>query len=62
MRGEPTRRLTTMLGLVALFLGGLLLARAALPLPVEIPVVEALLIGLGGILIARELVRVQRSA
>jgi hypothetical protein len=62
MRGEPTRRLTTMLGLVALFLGGLLLASAALPLPVEIPVLEALLIGLGGILVVRELIRVRRSA
>jgi hypothetical protein len=62
MRGKPTRRLTTMLGLAALFSGGLLLASAALPLPIEIPVLEALLIGLGGVLIARELVRVRRSA
>jgi len=58
MRGNPTRRLTTMLGLAALFSGGLLLVSAALPLPIEIPVLEALLIGLGGVLIVRELVRV----
>ena len=38
MRGNPTRRLTTMLGLAALFSGGLLLVSAALPLPIEIPV------------------------
>jgi hypothetical protein len=52
--GIPTSGFTTMLGILALVLGGLELAGAVLHLPFELPVFAILLIVLGVIMLVRE--------
>ncbi len=55
LNGIPASGLTTTLGILALVLGGLELANSALQLPFELPVFAILLITLGVILLAREI-------
>ena len=57
LNGLPTSGFSTTLGILALVLGGLELASSVLRLPFEIPVFAILLIVLGVILLARELLR-----
>ena len=60
----PTKGGTTILGILALVWGGLELARPILPLPFELSdgaIFAILLIALGGILLARELLRIRRA-
>jgi hypothetical protein len=57
LNGMPTKGFTTTLGILALLLGGLELANSILHLPFEIPVFAILLIALGVITLARELLR-----
>lgn len=57
LNGIPTSGFTTMLGVLALVLGGLELARPVLGLRFELPVFAILLIVLGMIFLSRELVR-----
>lgn len=51
MKGIPTSGFTTILGILALVLGGLELAGAVLSLPFELPVFAILLITLGLLLL-----------
>ncbi len=53
--GRPTSNFTTMLGILALLLGGLELARSLLNLSFELPTFAILLIVLGVITLVREL-------
>jgi hypothetical protein len=53
----PVPGLTTTLGILALVLGGLELANAALQLPFDLPVFAILLLTLGTILLGREALR-----
>ncbi len=55
LNGVPTSGWTTTLGILALVWGGLELAGALLALPFEIPVFAILLIVLGAVMLAREL-------
>jgi hypothetical protein len=57
LKGVPTSGLTTTLGILALVLGGLELASSVMRVPFELPVFAILLIVLGVILLARELLR-----
>ena len=57
LNGIPTSGFSTTLGILALVLGGLELAISVLRLPFELPVFAILLIVLGVILLARELLR-----
>jgi hypothetical protein len=57
LKGIRTSGLTTTLGILALVLGGLELAISVLHLPFELPAFAILLIVLGVILLARELLR-----
>jgi len=57
LNGVPTSGFTTTLGILALVLGGLELANSVLHLPFEVPVFAILLIALGVIMLARELLR-----
>ena len=57
LNGLPTSGFSTTLGILALVLGGLELAISVLHLPFELPVFAILLIVLGAILLARELLR-----
>jgi hypothetical protein len=57
LNGIPTSGFSTTLGILALVLGGLELASSVLHLPFELPVFAILLIVLGVILLARELLR-----
>ena len=57
LKGVPTSGLTTTLGVLALVLGGLELASSAMHLSFELPVFAILLIVLGMIVLARELLR-----
>jgi hypothetical protein len=57
LTGIPVKGFTTMLGILALVLGGLELANSALQLPFELPIFAILLITLGLILLAREILR-----
>ncbi len=57
LNGIPTSGFSTTLGILALMLGGLELASSVLRLPFELPVFAILLIVLGVILLARELLR-----
>jgi hypothetical protein len=57
LNGIPASGFTTTLGILALVLGGLELARSVLRLPFEIPVFAILLIVLGMIVLGRELLR-----
>jgi len=56
LNGIPTSGFSTTLGILALVLGGLELASSVMRLPFELPVFAILLIVLGGILLARELI------
>ena len=57
LNGIPTSGFSTTLGILALVWGGLELASSVLRLPFELPVFAILLIVLGVILLARELLR-----
>ncbi len=57
LNGIPTSGFTITLGILALVLGGLDLAGSVLTLPFELPVLAILLIVLGVIMLARELLR-----
>jgi len=57
LNGIPTSGFSTTLGILALVLGGLELAHPIMRLPFELPVFAILLIVLGVILLARELLR-----
>jgi hypothetical protein len=57
LNGLPTSGFSTTLGILALVLGGLELASSVLRLPFELPVFAILLIVLGVIVLARELLR-----
>jgi len=54
-KGQPTSGFTTTLGVLALLLGGLELARPYLHLSFELPIFAILLIVLGAIMLVREL-------
>ena len=56
LNGIPTSGFTTTLGILALVLGVLELAGSVMHLPFELPIFAILLIVLGGILLARELI------
>ncbi len=62
LNGVPTSGLTTTLGILALVWGGLELAGSLLALPFEIPVFAILLIVLGAIMLARELLAARAAA
>ena len=62
LKGIRTSGLTTTLGILALVWGGLELAGPALHLPFEIPVFAVLLIVLGAIMLARELLAARAAA
>jgi hypothetical protein len=51
--GQPTSGFTTTLGVLALLLGGLELARPYLPLSFELPIFAILLLALGSITLMR---------
>jgi len=57
LNGIPTRGSTTILGILALVWGGVDLAGSILRPPVELPTFAILLIALGVIWVARELLR-----
>ena len=57
LNGIPTSGFSTTLGILALVLGGLELAGSLLALPFDIPVFATLLIVLGAIMLARELLQ-----
>lgn len=57
LNGIPTSGFSTSLGILALVLGGLELAISVLHLPFELPVFAILLVVLGVILLARELLQ-----
>ena len=57
LNGVPASGFTSILGILALVMGGLELAGSVLRLPFEIPVFAILLIVLGVIVLARELLR-----
>ena len=52
LKGVPTRRFTTVLGILALAFGGMLLLNSILQLSFELPVFEIILILFGAALIA----------
>ena len=55
LKGVPISGFTTTLGILALVLGGLELARSVMRLPFELPIFAILLIVLGAIMLVREL-------
>ncbi len=57
LKGVPISGFTTTLGILALVLGGLELASSVTRLPFELPIFAILLIVLGVIVLARELLR-----
>jgi hypothetical protein len=57
LNGIPTSGFSTTLGILALVLGGLELASSVMRLPFELPVFAILLIVLGVIVLARELLQ-----
>jgi len=61
LNGIPTRSLTTIVGILALVWGGVDLAASVLRPPVELPTFAILLIVLGAILLARELLRTRNE-
>jgi len=61
LNGIPTRGLTTILGVLALVWGGVELAGSILRPSVELPTFAILLIALGVILVARELLRTRNE-
>jgi hypothetical protein len=62
LKGIPASGLTATLGILALVLGGLELAISVLRLPFELPVFAILLIVLGAIMLARELLAARAAA
>ena len=62
LNGIPTSGFTTTLGILALVWGGLELAGSLLALPFDIPVFAILLIVLGAIMLARELLATRAAA
>ena len=62
LNGIPTSGFSTTLGILALVLGGLELAGSVLRLPFELPVFAILLIVLGAIMLARELLAARAAA
>jgi hypothetical protein len=62
LNGIPTSGFSTTLGILALVLGGLELAISVLHLPFELPVFAILLIVLGAIMLARELLAARAAA
>ncbi len=62
LNGIPTSGFSTTLGILALVLGGLELAGSLLALPFDIPVFAILLIVLGAIMLARELLAARAAA
>ena len=62
LNGIPTSGFSTTLGILALVLGGLELASLVLHLPFELPVFAILLIVLGAIMLARELLAARAAA
>jgi hypothetical protein len=61
LNGIPTSGFSTTLGVLALVLGGLELASSTMRLPFELPIFAILLIVLGVILLARELLRIRNK-
>jgi hypothetical protein len=61
LNGLPTRVDTTTVGILALVLGGLQLARSVLALPFKLPVFAILLLALGVIVLVRELPRIRNE-
>jgi len=57
LNGIPASGFTTTVGILALLLGGLKLARPVLHLPFELPIFAILLIVLGVIFLGRELIQ-----
>jgi hypothetical protein len=57
LNGIPTSGFSTTLGILALVLGGLELASSVMHLPFELPIFAILLIVLGVIVLARELLQ-----
>ena len=62
LNGIPTSGFTTTLGILALVLGGLELASSVLHLSFELPIFAILLIVLGAIMLARELLAARAAA
>lgn len=61
LNGIPTNSFSITAGILALVWGGLDLAQSVLRLPFELPVFASLLIVLGMILLARELLRARKT-
>ncbi|MGB8646971.1 MAG: hypothetical protein WCF84_17170 [Anaerolineae bacterium] len=59
--GIPMGSLTTTLGIIALVLGGVELAGSVFGLPFEIPGLAVVLITLGLVVLARELLRIRKD-
>ncbi len=53
LMGIPTRSITSILGIFAMFFGGLNLTNSILHLPLELPVFEIMLIVLGAFILLR---------
>ncbi len=62
LNGIPTSGFTITLGILGLVLGGIRLAESVLRLPYELPDLAIVLIVLGVILLAREVLRVRRAS
>ena len=62
LNGIPTSGSTTTLGILALVLGGLELASSVLHLSFELPIFAILLVVLGAIMLARELLAARAAA
>ena len=61
LNGIPANGFTTTLGILALVLGGLELANSVLRLPFELPVFAILLITLGAIWLARDILQARNA-
>jgi len=62
LKGLPTSGFSTTVGILALVWGGLELAGSVLRLPFELPIFAILLIVLGAIMLARELLTARATA
>ena len=62
LKGVPISGFTTVLGILALVLGGLELAGSILHLSFELPIFAILLVVLGAIMLARELLAARAAA
>ena len=61
LAGISIRRFTTMLGLLAAGVGGLMVVNETMQLPFQLPVFETLLIVIGLIILGRGLLRASRA-